>query len=355
MRTALFFILNGLGGAERVTIEISKFLLSIGWRVDFGIIHIDKYPDSHTGIYPFLPKSCEKHYVFSNNNVRIFKNLYKLIKAVNPNVVFSSAMHINQRLCIISPIFSKVKFIVRNDNYLYTLPFLKRLAMALTYRFADKIVAQTEEMQKELHGIGLNPNKIQTLHNPLNTEEIKLKSNIEMDLLGYQNKINFVAVGRFAPQKGFDVLIEAFAKVVERKASCYLHIIGKTDYESGVVYNQLKKRVEELGIGDKVDFVGFTPNPYPYMSKANVFVLSSRYEGLPNTLIEAQFLGIPCAATKCIPIISRIIHEGKNGFLAEPEDPNSLAEAMIKASSLGKVKMTYKPATREDFINLFDK
>ena len=81
--------------------------------------------------------------------------------------------------------------------------------------------------------------------------------------------------------------------------------------------------------------------------------MPSRLEGLPNALIEAMYLERPVVATKCIPVVSRIVDDGKNGYLAESENILSIAECMVKALTLQHVKMTYKPSTNEDFIRLF--
>ena len=90
------------------------------------------------------------------------------------------------------------------------------------------------------------------------------------------------------------------------------------------------------------------------MRNASCFVLSSRSEGLPNALIEAQYIGTPAAACTCIPIIGRIVDEGKTGYLAEVEDYKGLAEAMMKASKLGRIKTTYKSSSFDDFLNVLN-
>ena len=89
------------------------------------------------------------------------------------------------------------------------------------------------------------------------------------------------------------------------------------------------------------------------MQNADCYVLSSRNEGLPNVMIEALYLGTPVAAMKCIPVIERIISEGKTGYLAEKENIDSLADAMIKACRLGKVQTTYYANSEMVFRQIF--
>lgn len=351
-KKALFFIQNGVGGAERVSIEIAKMLISSGWTIDWAVI-CRKHNTDTSRIESFMPKHNGVIKVENNGQLRFLSQLYKSIKKVKPDVVFASAMHINQRLLLISTLFPKTNFIVRNDNYLYTLPAYKKYILSITYKLADKIIAQTEEMEEELIKTGLPTSKVITLHNPLNAERILEASNEESPF-PQDGKIKFVGVGRLADQKGYDILIKAFKNVHDVKPLSTLYIVGDTNYQNGEIYTKLQSMIDSLGIKDSVVFVGFDSNPYKYIKNADVYVLSSRYEGLPNTLIEAQFIGTSCAAVRCIPIIERIIKDGYNGYLAESQNSQSLSEAMLKALSLDNVKMTYNPASSEDFIKIFN-
>lgn len=349
-KSILIFILNGLGGAEKVQIQIAKFLQQDGWKLHFCSI---SYQGNDHIIPKFLPDNINYRSISFNSQYDFIKQLYHEISVVKPSAVFASAMHINQRLLLLSLLFPKIKFVVRNDNGLYTIPKWKQFTLRITYKFADKIITQTEEMENELVSIGIKKKKIQTLHNPVNIQEIKEKA-LWYNPYERNNSIKFVAVGRFAKQKGFDVLIEAFNLVVKEMPDSELYIVGDTDYGNSEVADELKSLISKYRLNDKVFFPGFQENPYPYVANADVFVLSSRYEGLPNSLIEALTLGKPCAATKCIPIISRIIQDGKNGFLACPENTKELAEAMISASKLKDIENTYSPSQNTDFVRLFN-
>lgn len=99
--------------------------------------------------------------------------------------------------------------------------------------------------------------------------------------------------------------------------------------------------------------MGFSDNPYVYLKYADCFVLSSRWEGLPNVLVESLFLKTPVAAFKCIPIIERMVRDGVDGYLAEKENPSSLASAIINAMKMGRTNPVYRGATKDDYISLF--
>ena len=89
------------------------------------------------------------------------------------------------------------------------------------------------------------------------------------------------------------------------------------------------------------------------MQNADCYVLSSRNEGLPNVMIEALYLGTPVAAFKCIPVIERIISEGRSGFLASKENIEELGEAMLKACKLGRIQTSYAADTESVFLEIF--
>ena len=120
---------------------------------------------------------------------------------MNPAVVFSSAMHINQRLLLLKPFFRDVKFIVRNDNYLYTLPPLKRLCLKLTYRFAECVIAQTEEMGAEV-SMFVDAEKVHVLDNPIDEELIESKLRAPSPFAGRRRFDKIRGVGPFRLSKG---------------------------------------------------------------------------------------------------------------------------------------------------------
>lgn len=350
-RKILFFIQNGVGGAERMTVNIAKLLPLSEYDITFCKISIPCALQNGR-IDDFIPKNLKITNISWSSQIALIKQMWGIMKRIKPDVVFSSLMPYNQRLLLLKPFFKSTRFIVRNDNYLFTISPIKRFTLKYTYRNASTIIAQTEEMKSELCELGLNADKIVVLHNFLDTELISSKANAPSPF-PIDSITRYVAVGRFAPQKGFDILVKAFAEVIKEKPDSELYIVGDHETNGKIVYNELLALIKDLNINDKVFFVGYTDNPYRYIKNASVYVLSSRYEGLPNVLVEAQFLKTPSAAVECIPIISRMIHDGFNGYLAEPENPQSLAQAMISSSKIEVVIPIYKSSSKEDFISVF--
>lgn len=346
----LFFLQSGVGGAERVTVTIAK-LLDLN-KYDLTLALLTRTNGEHQ-IRKFIPDSFKVIEIQNKGGFSLYVNLVNCIRKNRPDIVFSSMMFVNTKILAASFLFPHIRFIVRNNNYLYTLSFSQKLLLKISYRFADMIVAQTDEMRDELINVGLSSKKIITLQNPVDTDYINEKAKEKSPFVDSFGHV-FVASGRFHPVKGFDVLVEAFYKVLQSEPNAKLYIIGKNNDNCLLYYKSILTRIYELGIENSICCVGFQDNPYKYVRNADCFVLSSRNEGLPNVLIEALYLETPVAATSCIPIIERIVDEGSNGYTANVEDPDSLSLAMINAAKLGRVKSSYKSASNIDFQKLFE-
>ena len=138
-------------------------------------------------------------------------------------------------------------------------------------------------------------------------------------------KKTIVSAGRFVKEKRFEVLIEAFA-IVHKKYPSYRLVI----YGSGPFLNKYNLQVSRLGIKDSVDFQGYVDNFESVVRDEGIFVLSSLFEGIPNTLIEAMSVGTPCVATNCTPGGPKMLTEnGKNGILIPVNDPIIMAQAIM--------------------------
>lgn len=347
----LVFLQSGVGGAERVSVTIGKNLDRNKFDVSFCLIGDETDGLSIEG---FIPPNYSIIRLSGIKGFRAVVRYWKVLREEKPDIVFSSIMHANTKLLACSLLLKKTKFVVRNNNYLYTLSKQQLLLLKIFFRFADAVIAQTQEMAFELvNRLRLPKEKVFVLQNPIDKQNIDEKKDFPSPFDGRSNPI-YVACGRFHPVKGFDILIEAFALVLQRQPNAELHILGKITNECEPFYQKILSLSKELEISQKVFFDGFQTNPYVYIKNASCFVLSSRNEGLPNVLIESLYLGTPVAATKCIPVIERIVHDGQDGFLAETENVESLANAMYEASLLGRVESSYQAAKLDEFQRLFE-
>jgi glycosyltransferase involved in cell wall biosynthesis len=133
-----------------------------------------------------------------------------------------------------------------------------------------------------------------------------------------------LACGRLKALKGFDYLIDALV-AVRKTVPAHLWIVGEGEERSA-----LELKIKRLGLEGCVRLVGFQENPFKYMAAADVFVLSSLYEGFGNVIVEAMACGVPVVATNCPYGPGEIIEDGKNGILAPPADAAALAAAILR-------------------------
>lgn len=350
-KTKVFFFLpNCLGGAEHVLITIAKFLDRDRFDVKFIIV------SSQTeDVMKILPKGYDIVHLFVRNiwDFTTFK-MVRLMKRERPDIVFSSLIYLNARVVLAAKIVGDIKIIIRNNIAYSISPKYNQLFIRFFYKYADVIISQQDEMRDELlEVLHLPPERVITLHNPIDTqlidENIKESSPYHQD----DKTIKFIWTGRICPEKGQDILIKAFKSVIEHIPNAHLYILGRCN-EKDLYYQTLVSLIGKYHLEDRVHFAGFQKNPHRWIKYADCFVQPSLREGLPNTLIEAMYIGIPVVATTCLPIIERMVQDGYNGYLVAPEDVESLSIAMEKALNLSNFQMLYSPATPPQFVKLFN-
>lgn len=138
-----------------------------------------------------------------------------------------------------------------------------------------------------------------------------------------QRPARIVGMGRLSPEKGFDVLVRAFARIAPWYPDWTLQILG-----TGPQRGPLEDLADSLGVHDNVCWAGWVDQPESALLESGVFVLPSRYEGFPNALLEAMACGLPCVASNCDSGPAEIIRDGVDGRLVPPEDVDALADAL---------------------------
>jgi len=320
-----------VGGAERVTVNIIRSLDRK--KFDIYLVLVEKV-GSFLDLIPNYVKIIDldaKKTIFSILKLR------REIKKINPDIIYStlfrthiaidlSLMFINKRPKTIFRSPSSPKILFEREE----LSWMMKLLIKRAYKHADKVLAQTPEMREEIsnyHGIDIE--KIDVFINPLDTTLIDKKIKNSVNPFD-DNMINIVAAGRLSIVKGFDTLLYAFKDVLNKNSSFFLHIIGRDGGEG----KKLQKIVEELNMGDSVKFWGFQDNPYKFFYYSQLYILSSRREGLPNTVLENLYIEKPIIATRCIPFMDKLINDKKNGYLVEVEDTKGMSNAILNYKQL---------------------
>ncbi|MBD1847512.1 glycosyltransferase [Cyanobacteria bacterium FACHB-63] len=204
---------------------------------------------------------------------------------------------------------------------------LTPLAARLFYPWADEIVAVSHGVAEDLSRITrLERDRIQVIYNPIITPELftLAEEPVEHPWFRSGEPPLILAVGRLHPQKDFPTLIRAFAQV-RRVRSARLVILG-----DGPERERLGELIESLDLTDDVALLGFAQNPYAYMAKAAVLVLSSAWEGLSNVLVEAMALGTPIVSTDCKSGPAEVLAQGSYGELTPVGDSDAIASAILK-------------------------
>lgn len=201
----------------------------------------------------------------------------------------------------------------------------KRRVARWLYPRANGAIAVSEGVRRDfLHHFSMPPERVVTIYNPTIPPDFQQRAaaDIEHPWLRGTGIPVIMGVGRLTDQKGFDVLLDAFARLRESREA-RLVILGE-----GPARGELEARADALGIADEVDLVGSVPDVLPWVARASLYVLSSRYEGLPNVLIEALAAGAPVVATDCPSGPREILEDGKLGPLVPMDDTEALAAAM---------------------------
>lgn len=193
----------------------------------------------------------------------------------------------------------------------------------LTYPFAPLVAANSADVADELVRHRRAPSrKVVPLPNPVDIDGVRAGAGAR----SRRDRFTFCAVGRLAWQKGYDVMLDAFAGAAARlPANWKLWILG-----TGPRRDEIVAQAERLGLAEQVSFLGHEENPYPAMAAADVFVHSARWEGSPVVLKEALALELPVVATASPGGQREILDGGRYGLLVEPDDADALADALVR-------------------------
>ncbi len=265
-------------------------------------------------------------------------SLLDYINKKRPKVILTNRERANRVLALATPFINyPIKIVFRVGMPISTAlerrnlvkRAFRKYSIKYAYKRAEIVIANSNKVAEDILDItGISTDRIKVLNNPTVSDKLYELSNAPTPHKWLDEDMPVImGIGRLARQKGFETLIKAFYKVVQR-TEARLIILGE-----GKERDSLLNLIRYLGITDKVALPGFTSNPFAFLSRASCFVLSSAWEGSPNVLIEALALGIPVVATDCPTGPREILKNGRYGELVEVHNHNQMAEAILKVLS----------------------
>jgi glycosyltransferase involved in cell wall biosynthesis len=332
-RIAIYLPSLSGGGTERVMVTIANALASEGYFIDLLLAK---------AYGPYLKEVSPKIHIVNCNASRVLTSLpvvVRFLRNKRPATLLAAPRHANivallaSRLAYVPTRIVVTEHVSLMQDTKYN-PNLRShflpLLMRWTYPWADKIVAVSKGIADELIlALGLPQERVQIIYNPVVTPDLlkKAEEPVNDPWLQPGRPPVILAVGRLAVQKDYPTLLKAFA-LVRAQRPAYLLILGE-----GPERPFLEALARRLGIAEDVRMPGFVENPYPYMRRASVLVLSSLFEGLPTVLIEAMACGLSVVSTDCPSGPREILEDGKYGYLVPVGDPYALAEAIVQTIS----------------------
>ena len=329
-RVSLFVPSLGGGGAERVILNLAQGFAERGLAVDLVLAQAEG---------PYLDQVSSKVRLIDLKAPRVLLSLPALIRYLRQErpAALLCAMHHANLVALwakrLSGLSTRVVVTVHNSlSHFFQsssprraelIPFL----LPLFYPWTDKIVTVSEGLADDLaQTANLPRHQIQVIYNPVVTLDLFTKSQAPLDHFWFRpgEPPVILGVGRLTEQKDFTTLIKAFA-IVRQSCSVKLMILGE-----GEDRLKLEALVKEIGLEGAVSLPGFVENPYVYMAKASVVVLSSAWEGFGNVIAEAMACGTPVVSTDCQSGPAEILENGKYGELVPVGDVEELARAIAR-------------------------
>lgn len=323
MKLVLVISSLGGGGAERVMTLLANAWVERGDEVTLITLasdRMDRYPLDPAVRRIALDVAGDSAHVLAalgNNFVRI-RALRRAIAASRPDAVISFIAESNVRV-LIAAAGLRVPVIISERTFLngHHMRGIWRTLRRWSYPRASAIVAQTRRCAAELEA--LVRRQVDVIANPVWTESRPDGTADD----GVTHGHTLLAVGRLAPEKGFDLLIEAFAQASPRHHDWRLVILGE-----GPLRDELARKITDRNLGGRIAMPGFDAHIRSAMRRADLFALSSRYEGFPNALLEAMTEGLACVSFDCNAGPRELIDHRSNGWLVPAGDVSALAAAL---------------------------
>lgn len=342
MRNNISLIIHSLsaGGAERVLVNLANYWAQQERRIT--VITVAGCSSDFYRLDPNINRIALNLAVDSTslakaaaNNIRRVNAIRSVLYDVRPDIAVGFMITSNVLLALAS-VGAPWRTVGSEQNHpsLSQAPRMWKILRCLLYNWLDAVSVLTPDMEDWIVNNTLTKHT-SVIPNPVWPID-KQEPSVDPDNILPGDGSTLLAVGRLTRQKGFDLLIEAFAKVVEKNPKWHLVILGE-----GSQRDLLESQIHRLEIRDKVIMPGIVGNIEDWYRCADLYVMSSRYEGFGNTLAEALACGLPAVSFDCNTGPRYIIRDNIDGILVDPNDTARLADALEKLMSSKKMRTEY--------------
>jgi glycosyltransferase involved in cell wall biosynthesis len=322
----------GVGGAERVITILLRHLDHSRFECHLALVGEGR------AFLEDIPREVTVHHLGVSRMRYCVPAIVRLNRQLRPHTILSTVIFLNAMLMLARPFLSGRPKILLREASLPTAflaqgarnPRILRWMYRRMYPKADQIICLCDAAIDDMVAhLGIRRDKLVRIYNPVDVEMVRrMAEDAESPYSGPGPHV--IAMGRLQHEKAYDVLLRAFSTVLKAFPSAQLVILGEGPLEA-----QLKTQAVELGIDHAVAFSAFQKNPWPYVRHADLFVLASRFEGLPNALLEALAIGVPVVATDSPGGVREIQRSVREIVLVPPEDDEALAAGIVAALSKG--------------------
>lgn len=326
-----YFVLPSLagGGAERVVTLLLQHLDRTKFEAGLILVH------GRGRYFQELPEDIDIHILGYRYNLLSVFTLLRLVTKLQPDVLVGTTWATSWMLPLINKtvgndtkIVWRVPIVLSAQCDHSSHPRLYRLFIRRSLKQFDSLIALCGYIKQDIAEFSKKAEALTTIiGNPVNPDILNGDSPDETER-GRQSssEINLVAAGRLCYQKGYDRLLEAVARL---PVDYTLSILGE-----GPLRHDLEEQARRLDVSERVRFLGFQNDPYPYLKAADIFVLSSRFEGFPNVLLDALACGIPVVCFDAPGGMSQIVIDGFNGCLVKSHNADALADSIQRTASI---------------------
>lgn len=344
----------GYGGASRQVVLLATRLKDRGWDVRIVSLMPPKayLEELKAAEIPVTSLEIQNKFPKPGHFIRFIQ----LIRTWHPQIVHSHMIHANIFARFTRP-FTSIPILICsahniNEKGSKRYGLFREIAYRITDPLCDLTIQVSQAGLERYVRVGTVPmHKIRYIPNGVDTNMFQPNPKVRTLLrgeLGIRDDFTWLAVGRFEPQKDYNNMLKAFAQVFYERRKTRLLIAG-----DGSLRHASEKISQDLGVADRVNFLGIRRDVPYLMNAADAYLMSSAWEGMPYVLLEAHSTGLPVVATD-VGGNSEVVINGETGFLVPPKDPDALAKAMLRLMHLsGDVRMEMGKKARIHIENNF--